>query len=362
MFRFFTPLIILLLVTASLLILKERKTFDTSALRQIDPIPHTKKLINEKKYVEAEEYLSYFVNYDYVKNNPETVELLKLIHEKRNSFTYKKDKFLEGIIQGSSDEDIGRASAIASDFLVVGDVRDLIIEGIHYNNDEKVDTVIVSLSSLGLLATASTLYSLGATAPIKGTISVLKYAKRVNKLPLWLQEKLIKKIELAKKTKSLKEIEKLLQPIEKMYQKVGLNQTLHLLSKSRNLQELKVLNTLSTRFGKKSQTLLNTTNNSALKYLQKMPNVSTKNFLYASTYGEKGLQGINKLGTNKFMKRVGFASNLSKTTYKGNLDSLFNALLKKIPNSLLYAISFLGLFYFISKFFTFKKKLRTILT
>jgi len=357
MFKLFTSLIILLLLIASLLLLEERKTFDVSTLVQIDPLPHTKELIKQKKYVEAEEYLSYFIKYAYVQKNPESSQLLQSIQAIRNSFEYKRDKFFQGIVEGNSDEDIGRASAIASDFLVVGDIRDLAKEGMHYANDEKVDKLMLSLSSLGLLATVSTVYSLGAAAPIKGSISLLKYGKRAKKIPLWLQTKLIKQIELAKKTKSLKKIQDLLAPLEKLFKKVGLNQSLNLLSKSRNLKELNALGKFATRFGTKSQVLLKSTNNTALKYMHKMPNVSRKNFLYASTYGEQGLKGLHKLGASKFIKRVGFTSNLAKTTYKGNFNSLFNALLKKIPNNLLYAISFFGLFYFVWKFFTFSKRL-----
>ena len=357
MFKIFTPLIILLLVIASLFTLNEKKAFELSPLIQIDPIPHVKKLIQQKKYVEAHEYLSYFIEYDYVKNNPESSKLMQQIYATRNSFEYKKEKFIQGIIQGNSDEDIGRVSAIASDFLVIGDIRDLVIEGMHYSNNEKVDKLMLSLSTLGLLATASTVYSLGASAPIKGSISLLKYGKRLNKLPKWLQTKLIKQIEVAKKTKSLKEIQNLLSPLQELYKKVGLNQALNLLSKSRNLKELKTLSKFATRFGTKSQVLLKITNNTALKQLHKMPNVSTKIFLYASTYGERGLKTLNKLGTTKFMNKVRIGSNLAKTTYKGNLNPLFAKLLKNIPNSLLYAISFFGLFYFIRKFFNFKRKI-----
>ena len=330
MFKLFTSLVIFLLTLASLLLLEERRTFDVSTLVQIDPLPHTKELIKQKKYLEAQEYLAYFIKYDYVKKNPEASKLMKDIHAKRDSFDYKKEKFFQGIVQGNSDEDIGRASALASDFLVIGDIRDLAIEGMHYANDKKVDKLMLSLSSLGLLATATTIYSLGATTPIKGSVSLLKYGKRLNKIPFWLQTRLIKQIELAKKTKSLQNLQHLLTPLQKLYKKVGLNQALNLLSKSRNLKELTALSKFTTRFGKNSQVLLKSTNNTALKYMHTMPNVSKKQFLYASTYGEKGLKGMHKLGANKFMKRVGFGSNLAKTTYKGNLNSLFNKLLKII--------------------------------
>ena len=357
MLRLFTPVFILLLVIGSLLILQERRVFDYTTLVQIDPIPHTEKLVVEKRYAEAEEYLSFFMNEPYVKNNPKAQLLLKIIKEKRDSSEYKAEKFIEGIVKGESDEDIGRISAIASDFLVIGDIRDLSIQGANYANGKEVDNLIVALSSLGLLASATTLYSAGATAPIKTSISVLKYGKKVNKIPIWLQEKIIKYAKIAKETKSLDKINTILQPISKMYNKVGLNQTLNLLKISKNSKELVALANFSSRFGKKSPILLLNTNNRALYYATAMPNVSTKSFIHASTYGEDGLKGLKRLGEAKFMKRVGFYANLSKTTYKGNLNSLFNYLLKNIPNSILYGIVLLGLFYFAFKFFSLAKRL-----
>ena len=356
LFKFFFSLTLLLLVTLSLLLLEERKTFDIRTLVQVDPIPHTEKLIHEKKYVEAQEYLSYFIAFDYVKENPKSDQLLKEIKEKREDYTYRAEKFLEGITKGGSDEDIGKASAIASDFLVIGDIRDLSIESAHYINDEKVDKTMVALSSLGLIATASTVYTMGATAPVKTSISVLKYAKRVNKLPPWLSKQLIEQAKIAKETKSLDKIQTLFDPIYKLHNRVGPNQTLSLLKNTKNLQELNSAVKFTSRFGKKSPTLLKLTNNSATKYAKELPTVQPKTFMYASTYGEEGLKGLKRMGGNKFMKRVGLTANLSKTTYKGNLNSFFNYLLKNIPNSLLYAISFLGLFYFLQKFYTVSKR------
>ena len=351
MFKIFTPILILILVSSSLLLLEERKTFDVSTLVHIDPIPHTQKLIEAEKYVEAEEYLSYFMEQKYVKENPKSTEILQEIQKKRDSYSYKAEKVLEGILKGGSDEDIGRASAIASDFLVIGDIRDLSIEGANYANDQKVDKLIVGLSSLGLLATASTVYTMGATAPIKSSISLLKYGKRVKKIPTWFQTELLKYVKIAKDTKSLKQINELLAPVHSLYNKVGVNQTLNMLKMSRNANELKALANFGSRFGKKSRVLLQTTNNKALAYANKMPNVNPQSFIVASTYGERGLKGLSKLGENKFLKKVKFNSNLAKTAYKGNFNSLFNALLKNIPNYALFGMVFFGLGYFILKFF-----------
>ena len=351
MLKIFTPIIILFAVSFSLLILNERKIFDISTLVHINPLPHTKKLILNKKYVEADEYLSFFMQQDYVKNNPESFKLLETIRNKRDSYGYQTEKFFEGIVKGGSDEEIGKISAIASDFLVIGDIRDLSIEGIHYANDQKVDNFILALSSLGILATATTIYSLGATTPVKTSLSLLKYGKKVNKIPSWLQHKIINYAKIAKETNSLDKLNSLVEPISKMYNKIGLNQTLNLLKSSKNLKELKALANFSSRFKKNSHVLLGVTHNKALLYAKNMPKVSNKSFMFASTYGENGLKGLHRLGENKFLRRVGFYSHLTKTTYKGNFNSFINWLLKNIPNYLLFGTVFLGLFYFITKFF-----------
>jgi hypothetical protein len=341
----------------SLLLLQERKTFDVSTLVRIDPVPQTQKLIKEKKYVEAEEYLSYFMEHPYVKENPKAQKLLKQIQEKRNSYEYKKDKLIEGVTTGGSDENIGRISAIVSDFLVIGDIRDLSIEGNHYAHDKKVDKLMVALSSLGLLATGSTIYTLGATTPIKTSISFLKYGKKINKIPTWFQKALIEEAKIAKNSNSLKNISKLLAPMNKLYEKVGLNQTLNILKISKNAKELKALVNFSSRFGKKSHVLLTTTNNQALHYAKMMPNVSNRSFLLASTYGERGLRGLKKVGEKKFIKRVAFNSHFIKSAYKGNFNPLINYLLKHISNTVLFATVFFGLFYFMRKFFFLAKKI-----
>jgi hypothetical protein len=356
LFKLLTPIIVILAVTLSLLLLEERRVFDIRTLTHIDPVPKTEQLIKKKKYADAHEYLSYYMEYDYVKQNPKAVKLLGDIEKKRASYAYKKDKFFEGITEGKSDENIGKISAIVSDFLVIGDIRDLAIAGTNYSNGKEVDKTIVALSSLGLIATASTIYSLGATAPAKSSISVLKFGKRAGKIPPWLNKQIIKQAKISTETKSIKNVQNLLEPIQKLYEKVGLSQTLNLVKKTNNLSELKSMVKLANRFGKKSNILLQSTGAKSLKLIKEMPNVKNTNILYASTYGPRGITALKKMGQSKFITRMKFTSNLAKTGYKGNLNSLFTKLLNTIPTKVLFGIAFLGLFYFVFKFSFFVRR------
>ncbi len=363
LFKLLTQIFILTAILFSLMLLKERKAFDTRGLVQIDPMPQTWKLIKERRYAEADEYLSYFMQFNYVKDNPKAVELLNAIKEKRNSFEYKRDKIIEGLISGKSDESVGKISAIASDFLVIGDIRDLTIQGNNYfNGDREVDKLVVALSTLGLVATVSTIYTMGATSSAKGGISILKYGKKVNKIPTWLEKAIIREAKVVKETKSLKSVKGILEPIYELYERVGLKGTLDILKDTKNLTELRGVVKLSKRFGKNSAELLKITGKKSAKIINSMPSVKPQTILYASSYGDKGIVAVKRMGEVKFLKRVKILSRASKTTYKGNFDTLIAKLLKVVPTSLLYAISFLGLFYYLIKFISiFKlnfKKLR----
>ena len=361
LFKLLTHIFIITAVIFSLFLLKEREVFDTRGLVHIDPMPKTWELIKEKRYAEADDYLSYFMQFDYVKDNPKAVELLKALKEKRESFEYKKDKIIEGVISGKSDESIGKISAIASDFLVIGDIRDLTIQGKNYfKGDKEVDKVIVALSTIGLVATVSTIYTLGASSSAKSSISILKYAKRVNKIPKWLEKSIIREAKVAKETKSLKNVKGILEPIYNLYERVGLKGTLNILKDTKNLTELKGMVKLSKRFGKNSSELIKITGAKSTKVINSMSKVKPKNLLYASSYGDRGILALKSMGEAKFIKRVKILSRVSKTTYKGNFDSLIARLLKIVPTYILLTISLLGLFFYLFKFlsilkFNFKK-------
>ena len=80
--RFFFKTFALLLFILSVSILFERAQIDTRKLVRTDPIPHTKELLLKEEYAKAHEYLSYFMSFDYVKNNDKAVELFNEIQKK----------------------------------------------------------------------------------------------------------------------------------------------------------------------------------------------------------------------------------------------------------------------------------------
>jgi hypothetical protein len=99
-------------------------------------------------------------------------------------------EFGEGAVTGQADTGAGLAGAITSDFFVVGDVRDLIIQSGNWVRDEPVDVFILTLSGIGLGLTAASVASSGGAAPLKAGASVVKSAKRAGALTARMAKRL----------------------------------------------------------------------------------------------------------------------------------------------------------------------------
>jgi len=333
----------ILILTCSLLM--QRAFFDIRALSQINPIPKAKELIDEKKFVDAYEYLDYFLQFDYMKDNQEALSLLDQINQERNKLSYKSEKIFEGLTKGISDETIGNTSAIISDFFLLGDLRDLTIQGMNYYNNEEVDEVLVGLSMIGVIASATSYATAQTTASSKVAISSLKIARRSNKMPPWISKYLKNSLPLIKESKDIKPISKLIHNVEIISDNTkSISQTINIISKTEDIKSLAKASKLSSNFSKNTNTLLKVAGKNSINLLDSLKYNGTKAVLLASSYGENGLKALGKLGTKRFLLRVG------KTTYKGNFDFIYNYLLKTIPTYILLLIIFFCGFYFLNLF------------
>lgn len=98
------------------------------------------------------------------------------------SFWAQAGDFFDGFIRGSSDSLPGFFGAVASDFTVVGDVRDIGLEGGKMVAGEPYSEFILGLSVVGLAATTATVATGGGGAIVKAGVSFLKFAKRAGHL------------------------------------------------------------------------------------------------------------------------------------------------------------------------------------
>jgi hypothetical protein len=88
-----------------------------------------------------------------------------------------------GVLAGEMTDGASALCAIAADFTVLGDLRDIVIQGSAWATGRDYDRVILALSAAGIGATALTAATAGTAAPAKAGLSLVKGARRAGHVP-----------------------------------------------------------------------------------------------------------------------------------------------------------------------------------
>jgi hypothetical protein len=343
-------LFLLFLSMVSVAVLWQQSLLMVFALSRIDPLPETLIMVDEENYAEAASYLGFFMEYDYVNQNPEAQSLYQDIATTRDSWIYQLKKLGEGLFSGTSDETIGQVSGIVTDLFVIGDLRDITIEGVHLAKGEEVDEVLVALATIGIVATgaqvasgAGTIASGGAAAPTvvgttisKSGLIALKTARKLGKLPAWLGKTIIKTAKTVKETKSIRSLSQILGDVSTLSKTNG---GFQLMSKAKDAASLTRMANFAKTFGSQSATIYRIGGDIAVKTGQQAKRIGIPTIKYAATFGQTGLRILDKVGAMKFTK---IASRSSKMLYKADAFQLLAKLLLMLPIWSLYLIIILG--------------------
>jgi hypothetical protein len=270
------------------------------SLARIDPLPHTRELIAQYRYAEAYEYLSFFRVYDYVASNRETDSLYKDIQTRRNSYSYRLHKIGQGILVGQSDETEGQISALISDFLIIGDIRDLTREGINYAEGKKVDELTAALAAIGIAVTTGNLFSSGGVTPAKIVLSFLKMINSINKMPDWLQRYLIEEANVVKAKRARVSIGDFFDVIYRLLKATGVRSTASLLNRAHDMDSFMALADFGIYFGNETSVLLEITGDTGVSVFQKNKAIPKKIFLEAAIFGAPGVDALGTIGTHSF--------------------------------------------------------------
>jgi hypothetical protein len=111
--------------------------------------------------------------------------------------------FGRGFISGAPDDLAGLAGTATGDLLVFGDIRDAVREGTHLARGEPADELILGLACVGLVVTAATYSTLGAAAPERAGLSLIKAARRTGRLAAPVAEWMTRSIREAVDTEKL---------------------------------------------------------------------------------------------------------------------------------------------------------------
>ena len=343
---------IMLFAAVSAGVLWQQAQLTVLALSQIDPLPETRAMVAAKHYAAAADYLGFFMDYEYVNRNPDAQVLEQNISNKREKWQYQAKKLAGGLFVGTSDENIGQVAGVITDFLVIGDLRDLAKQGVNLAKGEETDKVLIALASIGVIATGAQIASGLGTAATEGvaaptfigttatkmSIIVLKAARKLDKLPHWLSDIIIKSAKTTQETKSLSGLVYILGDVNTLSKTRG---GLNLLSKTKDAASLKRMANFTETFGSNSATLYSIGGDLIFNTVQQVGKSEKNTIKLAATYGKGGLRTLENFGAIKFVK---YSTRASKMAYKGDILHLLARLLLMFPTWVFYMGIALGAF------------------
>lgn len=339
MIKWFLKLFLLTLALVAAGTLWQQSQLAVLVLARIDPLPETQRLIAAERWADAADYLGFFMDYDYVAANPAAQALWREIQQKRADWEYQAAKLREGLLSGTSDETIGQAAGVLTDFFVIGDLRDLAKQGVKWAKGEDVDEVMVALATIGVVASAAQVASMagtgataGAAAPaaagattVKSSISALKVARKLGQLPPWLGKALVAAAKTVKETKSIAPVADLLGDVHTLTKAPG---GLRLLSHTQDAAALKRMARFADTFGAHSATLYRLGGDFVVTLAQRADALGRDTIRFAATFGQDGLRLLDRFGALKFVK---YSARASKMAYKGDIVRLLARALLSVP-------------------------------
>ncbi len=331
-------------------VLWQRAQLSVLALSRIDPVPEARQLVEQEHYAEAADYLGFFMDFAYVQADPAAQALQQEIKAVRGSLRYQAGKLGEGLLAGTSDEALGQAAGVATDFLVIGDLRDLGKQGANWVQGKETDEVIAALATIGVAASAAQILSgaatvgtAGAAAPtvaaataVKGGATILKAARKLGKLPPWLGTTLLKSAKTVKETRSLDSVTALFGDVSTLAKTRG---GMTLLGQTEDAASLKRMAVFAKTFGEHSATLYRIGGDVALKTARRAGEMGQDTIKLAATFGQQGLRTLDRVGAVTFVK---YSARASKIAIKGDLIRLIARWLMQLPTWALYALAGLG--------------------
>ena len=312
------PLLVILMTiiygTGSLLL----ERFDTPILLSDNPLQLAAQLIPENRMEEvlyltkfSQEYLSIDTEYSYTALENEANESLE-------SPWYMLQQFTTGALTGEASDTPGLVGTLTLDLLVIGDIRDLLVQGYKEFDSGQGDEVIMGLSAVGLILTLAPELSL--------LPSMFKAFWRGKRFSEPFQKQIRNTVTQARKTGNIKELRTMMVNFSDVLDGLGTGAAMTVIKRVDSLEDLALL-------------------------ARKAKIAPSETYTLVSVNGIKSLNNISVVGAKegKLLKRVKLASRQQK---------MFGKSLAIIPAGWLVIVLFFSLLVFFYIFFARKNSLR----
>jgi hypothetical protein len=265
-------------------------------------------------------------------------ELTRTLSEQESWVRKAKDAGL-GALSGRADSLEGLIGAVAADFFIVGDVRDLVIEGGKLALDGESDEVILALSGIGLATTAA--------PEIDWAPSIMKAAKRAGTLTKRFGSEIVTLVRQGKKDTLLA----VLGDVSTISKKASPGGAMRLLRHAESADDLKAIARFVERqphgafalhvAGDAGATIVKDTAKageaaatSATKIAADAAPLGETMLIKAARKGERGVRLLTNSRAGKILLKPHALVGLAKGLWKGNLANLAQRLVDRFgPNA-----------------------------
>ncbi len=309
------------------------------AMQRVNPLPKARALAASGEYCEALEHLDYYRDYDYVRNDPEVTKLYNELKAVRESALFRFQDIWRGVWRGKGACTESLVSATVADFLVVGDVRDLIWGAVNTYYGEETDMFTIALAGAGLVLAGATYGSGGGAAPVKGSVSLLKLAKRMGKLPKSLQRSLVTIFREVKHVKSIRPFVPVSRSIYRMSRIKGfkIGDFLEVIARCRRVKDIGFMENVAKTFGKRTRKFLKIGGDDTVDLVRRYG--KTKGLAKATDsavqYGPDGIRLLKRAGPSKFMrylKLTKYSVRGVRSIWKQRLTLLLAETVERLPD------------------------------
>ena len=297
---------------------------EIQSLQRVDPIPRAKELEAAGELCQALDYLEHFMEYHDVHHNPEASASYETLKKKRKSWLFRATEGGKGIIIGKGVCPEATLTATVTDFLLIGDVRDLtwgLVNKYYYKED--TDDFTTALAGVGVLLWGATVVTMpvppvsGGAVASKSSVVVLKLGNKMGKLSKSLKTSLVKVLSKTTETKNLKHFKPIAESVYKLSKTPGVRvkDAMTILSRCAHVDDLEHMAKATAVYGKKTAKFLELGGEHSLEMFKKYghsKNITTA-LDSAIMHGPKGLSILERVGPDKFIKYL----TISKFSVRG---------------------------------------------
>jgi hypothetical protein len=236
------------------------------------------------------------------------------IERQQASCLKKFERFTSGFFKGNVNSTEAMAGTVVSDFLIIGDLRDLGQQGYNAAAGKDVDGMIVALSSVGVLASAASYIpepGEPAVAGVDAGISLLKGLRKINALTNHFAGEVMKMASEALKTKRIGRVAEVTEHLGTLAKRVPAGTMGTAMKNVESVEDLKVISRWATIAPNETIVALAVPGHEAANWLKSSRNLATKQLSQILRKGATGFT-TNARGT--------------KFIYRGRLQQMANSL------------------------------------